>query len=320
MGSAYALASTVTLPFFGSCASIFGRKIVLCAVIVIFAAGSAICGSAPDQAAMIAGRTVQGLGGGGILAVTDIMLTDMFPLSMRGQVREYSFTNLCHGAKLTTPKGDRVLRDGVGVCCSHWSTYRRRLSRYRLALAFLLEHSPCVPFPRQVSDSLELTSALVCFIAMGLVIVFCDLKHPMQNAYDRLKAFDFLGNFIFVAGSTGTVLGFSWADSPYTWDSAPVLVPLICGLAVMVLFAYVERKVLEPAVPPVLLSNWTSAIGYMATCLHSICVLTVVYYLPIYFQAVKGTTAVRSGVNLFSLSFTIAPSGESCSVMRPNLS
>lgn len=87
MGSAYALASTVTFPVYGSLANVFGRRAVLFTAILLFALGSALCGAAKNQAMLISGRTVQGVGGGGIVALTDILVTDLFPLALRGQVR-----------------------------------------------------------------------------------------------------------------------------------------------------------------------------------------------------------------------------------------
>jgi MFS family permease len=52
--------------------------------LVIFAIGSAICGAAPNMSALIAGRAIQGIGGGGILTLTDIIVADLVPLADRG--------------------------------------------------------------------------------------------------------------------------------------------------------------------------------------------------------------------------------------------
>lgn len=52
--------------------------------VVIFAVGSALCGSAHSMTQMIIGRTIQGVGGGGILAMSEIVVADLVPLSERG--------------------------------------------------------------------------------------------------------------------------------------------------------------------------------------------------------------------------------------------
>ncbi|KAF8755099.1 Iron permease [Rhizoctonia solani] len=84
VGSAYTLGSTAFMPMSGGLADIFGRRPVMLASLVIFAIGSAICGAAPNMSALIAGRTIQGIGGGGILTLTDIIVADLVSLAERG--------------------------------------------------------------------------------------------------------------------------------------------------------------------------------------------------------------------------------------------
>ena len=84
VGSAYALASSAILPMTGGLAQIFGRTPSFLGSISLFAIGSAICGAAQNMNMLIAGRTVQGLGGGGILSLTIIVIGDMVTLEERG--------------------------------------------------------------------------------------------------------------------------------------------------------------------------------------------------------------------------------------------
>jgi len=84
IGTAYALASTALVPWTAGLANIFGRRTTMIGSLILFAVGSAVTGSAQTMAAAIAGRTVQGLGGGGILIMTDILIVDMVILAERG--------------------------------------------------------------------------------------------------------------------------------------------------------------------------------------------------------------------------------------------
>ena len=86
-----------------------------------------------------------------------------------------------------------------------------------------------------------------------------------------------------------------------------MLAPLILGLAGIAVYLYLERFMKNPTIPWDVISNRTSAIGYLTTLFHSVLVLALVYYLPIYYQAAKGSSPVQSGVDLFSVCFTIAP-------------
>lgn len=69
VGAAYALASAAWIPLCGNLAEIFGRKSSMTSAVVMFAVGSAVCGAAKGRASIIAGRTVQGFGGGAVVAL-----------------------------------------------------------------------------------------------------------------------------------------------------------------------------------------------------------------------------------------------------------
>lgn len=84
VGSAYTLAATAFMPLSGGVAQTFGRRPALLACIALFALGSGVCGGARTMGMLIAGRTVQGLGGGGIQSVSAIVLADLVPLRERG--------------------------------------------------------------------------------------------------------------------------------------------------------------------------------------------------------------------------------------------
>ena len=84
VGSAYTLSSTAFLPMSGGLAQIFGRRPAMLFALALFALGSGICGGASSMAMLIAGRTVQGLGGGGIQSLSAIVLADMVTLQERG--------------------------------------------------------------------------------------------------------------------------------------------------------------------------------------------------------------------------------------------
>ena len=84
VGTAYALASTAFLPMSGGLAQVFGRPPAILLAIGLFALGSGICGGASSINMLIAGRVVQGLGGGGIQSLTGIILADLIPLQERG--------------------------------------------------------------------------------------------------------------------------------------------------------------------------------------------------------------------------------------------
>ena len=75
--TAYLLAATSAVPIYGKLSDIHGRRVVLLAAIAIFAIGSVLCALAPNMAALVAARFVQGIGGGGLLALSQTIVGDM---------------------------------------------------------------------------------------------------------------------------------------------------------------------------------------------------------------------------------------------------
>src|SRR5438270_3488519 len=83
--TAYLLSSTVAGPLYGKLGDLYGRKRVLQAAIVIFLAGSALCGLSQSMIQLIAFRAVQGLGAGGLIVVTLAVVGDIIPPRQRGK-------------------------------------------------------------------------------------------------------------------------------------------------------------------------------------------------------------------------------------------
>lgn len=78
IGSSYLLANAASSPFWGKVSDIFGRKSILIIANVVFLVGSLVCALAYDLPMLLAGRTVQGIGGGGLITLVEIAVGDMF--------------------------------------------------------------------------------------------------------------------------------------------------------------------------------------------------------------------------------------------------
>src|SRR3954471_3760238 len=75
--TAYLLTSTVSVPLYGKISDLYGRKMMLQVTIAIFLLGSVLAGSAQSMPQLIVARGVQGVGGGGIMAMTFTILGDI---------------------------------------------------------------------------------------------------------------------------------------------------------------------------------------------------------------------------------------------------
>jgi EmrB/QacA subfamily drug resistance transporter len=81
--TAYVLAGAVTMPLYGQLSDVFGRRSVFSIALLIFLAGSCLGGLAWNMQALIAARTLQGLGGGGLLILLQAVIADLVPARER---------------------------------------------------------------------------------------------------------------------------------------------------------------------------------------------------------------------------------------------
>lgn len=162
---------------------------------------------------------------------------------------------------------------------------------------------------------------------MVLVFLCLDMKEPPTSWREKLAQMDYMcalsnqlvfvasaetvlhvsRNILFVTAATAAILGLTWGGTAYPWSSFRVLVPLILGFAGMIAFVFIEKTSLVkyPTVPFDVLRHPTSLLGYMVSFLHGIAVMAIIYFFPIYMQACYGVSAVRSGIDAFTLSLCV---------------
>lgn len=271
VASAYSLASTSLLPMSGGMANILGRRTTMLIFLALFALGSALCGSAQSMDWLIAARAVQGAGGGGILSITSIIISDLVPL------RERAIYNGLIGLTWAVASAIGPVVGGGLAQRGQW----RWLFYLNLP---------------------------VVGVAAILITLFVKMKTPEGSLKEKLARMDWIGNFLIVASSSAVVIALTWGGVRYPWTSPNVLVPLILGFVGMALFMVYEALVAkEPLVPFELISNRTSLSGYIQTFIAPTVMIASIYFMPIYFQACLGHSPMRSGVDILACAMTLGP-------------
>lgn len=272
IANAYFLTTTSLQPLYGQTANIVGRRSLILLAVFLFAAGSAISGTAPSLGALITGRAIQGIGGGGINVLTNIIVADLVPLRERpkymGIIFIFSTVAVVLGPVIGGLMAERV--------SWRWIFYMN------------------LP---------------VSVVAWVLLAVFLKVKHVKNSARNSVKRIDLGGNSLLVASVTSVLLALTWGGVKFAWSSWRTLLPLILGLLGLGAFVALESTSLisEPTMPPRLFSNRTSAGSFAITMVSSILMYSLTYFFPVYFQGVLSTSVVDSGVNMLPLACSAMP-------------
>ncbi|KIJ65390.1 hypothetical protein HYDPIDRAFT_110438 [Hydnomerulius pinastri MD-312] len=271
VGSAYAMSSTAFLPMSGGLAQSFGRRPAVLISIGLFAIGSGISGGASSMGMLIAGRTIQGLGGGGIQSLTAIILSDLVTLQERGAYAGLFGLTWSVAAAIGPVVGGSLASRG------QW----RWLFYLNLPISFLAGLS---------------------------VLILLDLPTPPGTFREKLMRMDWMGNFLVISSTVSCTIGLTWGGITAPWMSPTVLVPLVMGIVGLLAFIAYEATFAEnPLVPFSLMTNRTSISGYLQAFFVSVVTLGVVYFFPVFFQGCKEASPVASGVYGLGLS-ALAPS------------
>ncbi|EIW72421.1 hypothetical protein TREMEDRAFT_26105 [Tremella mesenterica DSM 1558] len=268
VGTAYLLTSTSMQPIYGRLSDIFGRKVVLLGSCAIFLIGSIACAVSNSMIQLIVFRAIQGIGGGGILTLVMIIVSDVVSLKERGK---YQGVTGCIVAC------SNAIGPVVGGLFTEKVTWR---------WCFYIN----IP---------------VTVFAMVVITILLPLKPVKGSVFEKLRKVDWFGSILTIAWAVLVLLGLSWAGNQYSWSSAAVLAPLILGLALLGVFIFVEMKLVPlPLIPFHIFRNRTVAAALLTTWFNGMIFFGTLYYLPNYFQVVRGDSAIRSGVLILPVVLT----------------
>lgn len=126
---------------------------------------------------------------------------------------------------------------------------------------------------------------------------------------EKIRQIDYIGTALFVASMASFLIPLSWGGISYSWSSWHTLVPLIIGVVGLFVFGIYEwRFATDPIIPPKIFRNRTATVSFIGSVIQGMILWCSLYYLPLYYEAVKEFSPIMSGVALFPETFTVAPS------------
>jgi MFS family permease len=255
---------------FGKAYTIFSVKRLFLLANAISVVGSVFCGAATSSTMLVVGRAVAGLGTAGIFSGCFVILVQSIPLRRRPM-----FAGIMGGiegvATLAAPLLGGTLTESLGW---RWCFY---INPPMGVMAMLL--------------------TMYCFT---------DTQKPSEIARMtfRQKALqlDLLSNLLFVPALTSLFLAFSWAGTKYRWDSGMVIGPLIAFTVLLAAFVYNQFRLGDAAaLPPRIIKRRTVIAGFIFVMCTNSTANVLEYYLPTYYQTVRGYSPAQSGYMMFPI-------------------
>ncbi|KAJ1719119.1 hypothetical protein LPJ53_006058 [Coemansia erecta] len=258
--AAYMLSFTALQPITSKVSEIVGRLPVLVVSLVVFCAGSAVCGAAPSMTVLIAGRAIAGCGGCGISTMVQVILIDLLPLRERSTYMSF----MSMASTLAVIAGPLI----GGAIADHW------VWRW----CFYLN----IP---------------ICGVICAISLISVRGRTPPGTAKEKLARIDFLGAFVLLAGLVLFILALNWGGHAYSWKSAAVLVPLCLSVVLLAAFTYIETKVAkEPIITMRMFTSKTLTPILVSQIFLGAGITFTVLYLPVYFTTVHHVSSTTAGI------------------------
>ncbi len=260
--TAYLLTSTASTPLYGKISDIYGRRIVFQFAIVTFLIGSFLAGASQNMAQLIGTRAIQGLGAGGLMALTFVIIGDIVPPRERGRYQGY-FGAVWGLSSVAGPLLGGFFSDHatiLGITGWRWIFYIN------------------IPFG-----------------IAAMVITSAVLHIPKVKREHRI---DYFGALLMVAAVSATLLAVSVYGPERGWGDTTTLTYLAIGILLTLIFILWEGKAKEPILPLSLFKNHTFSLTSALGFIIGAGMFGAIVMLPLYLQVVKGDTATEAGLKL----------------------
>ena len=270
--TAYLLTSTASTPLYGKISDLYGRRQVFQFAIVTFLIGSFASGAAHNMTQLIAFRALQGLGAGGLMSLTFVIIGDVVSPRERGRYQGY-FGAVWGLATVAGPLLGGFFSDHakvLGVTGWRWIFY------INLPLGII-----------------------------ALIITSSVLHIPKIHREHKI---DYLGALLLIVSVSVLLLGISVYAPEDGWLKAKTLLWISAGILLFALFIVNQARVSEPILPLRLFRNHTFNITSLLAFLVGAAMFGAIVMLPLYYQLVKHNSATLSGLKLLPLMFGIISS------------
>jgi EmrB/QacA subfamily drug resistance transporter len=265
--SAYLLTGTAATPIFGKLSDMYGRRRLMRPALVIFCLASLGCAAAGNFWEIVAWRAVQGVGGAGLMTISQTAIADVAPPRQRGRYQVY-MSGMWGVASIAGPMLGGALTDSLSWRGIFW-----------------------INIP-------------LCAVAW---VVSSRALRVLPAHEGRGQKIDFLGAFLLTAAVSAWLVLCASGGRDFAWRSAEAGALVALGVVFAVLTGFAERVAAAPMLPLRLFTNGTVLGGLLLSATNSLCTFGASLLLPLYFQYERHTSAAASGLltTPFLLAFVV---------------
>ena len=142
---------------------------------------------------------------------------------------------------------------------------------------------------------LNLPIGAATLVIIGFILKVPTAKDAALPLVDKLKQLDPIGTAFFLRGFISVLLALQWGGSTYAWNDGRIIALLVLFGVLIIAFIIVQHIRQEGAtVPPRIFKQRSIYAGVLFTVCAGGSMMSFVYFLPIYFQAIQGKSSQHS--------------------------
>lgn len=267
--TAYLLTSTASTPLYGKISDLYGRRPVFQFAIITFLVGSFLAGASQNMTQLIFTRALQGLGAGGLMALTFVIIGDIVSPRERGKYQGY-FGAVWGLSSVAGPLLGGFFSDNasiLGISGWRWIFY--------------------INLP---------------FGILALIITSAVLHIPKVKREHKI---DYFGALLLVLAVSAILMAVSVYGPEDGWTSTKTLLTFSIGVSLTLIFVSQEGRAKEPILPLRLFRNHTFSLTSALGFIIGAGMFGAIVMLPLYLQVVKGNSATEAGLKLIPLMLGI---------------